>query len=1045
MADIVGTPNPDILDGTGDPDVINGLAGNDTISGNGGDDVINGGSGTDTISGGEGDDTFIYDLLTIGGDILDGGAGTDTIELRPSAQLILTNLGLTSAYLFNLQPQPITSVERLHFASNVGDTILVQFNWSQFAASGITQVIGGAGRDILAFAITGPGSYTLTGLTFINWSAAPLNAWEGSGDFVALSGSGSSGVTLTATDGLNVFQTLSGTNGNDILNGSSNADVLNGQGGSDSLIGNAGNDSLAIINQSFGPNPPTNFNGAGGLYDGGEGTDVLTIGGYVNFLGTLQNIEGVNLLPASTTGNFSQVAGIFQLDSAHLAMLPTNTFFTGTGTVLIDGSPGANFDGSQYTFTPGSNVSFEIYGGDGDGLSFTGTSNGDFIKFGAGLQTATGGGGADLFQVGQGTGTVTDFVQGTDLIDLTPTGITGLGRLADFLSQGPSGARIAGDSSGVHFELNIAGITAASLTAADFVFDPGNRPVFNFGTALDDILFGYSLNDQLFGGDGNDRIYTGGGRDIVNAGNGDDTIVVDGQIGFGSGFDGGAGSDRVVVRASAITIFNGIEPLVSFASGQFLGIETVQFDTKPGERIFVVVTNAQVSGVSTVVGGDGTDFFIVSANGNASNIYTIPVLNLINWGPDDLLSISVGGGSANTTLNSIAHSGRYVLNGGNGNDILNGSSGIEILRGNAGDDTIVSGGGADFVDGGSGTDTALFAGSRASYSVTTGANGNVLIDGASYTSIEFFRFADGKYLWNGVQLVRDNRPPVANSDSVAVNEDASVLGNVLGNDSTGESDPAADHIVVTSVSGIAVGAATVIQGAYGKLTIAASGTFSYVADADILDALPAGAHLTESFSYSIADDFGATAASTLTINLTTVADLVSVTLGNGNAVFTGTGADEVIIGGRGNDTIRGLAGSDRIYGGSGADQLLGGDGWDLLVGGNGADRLSGDAGNDVLIGGKGADILSGGTGADVFDFGALGTDQDTILDFEIGIDRIHLSDGVTITGLHQNGGSTVLDLSSGGSILLSGVTGLIDASALLTPDLPDWTVGLPLI
>jgi len=239
-----------------------------------------------------------------------------------------------------------------------------------------------------------------------------------------------------------------------------------------------------------------------------------------------------------------------------------------------------------------------------------------------------------------------------------------------------------------------------------------------------------------------------------------------------------------------------------------------------------------------------------------------------------------------------------------------------------------------------------------------------------------------------------------------------------------------------------VGSGLAIQGLYGMLTIAADGSYSYVADADLLDALPAGTALSESFAYSIADELGETASSTLTINVTTVNDLVSRTFGNGNDTVAGSGADEVIDGGRGDDRIDGGAGSDRIYGGLGADVLSGGAGWDLLSGGNGNERLSGGTGGDVLAGGKGADILTGGLGADVFEFGLDGTDRDTITDFEVGIDHIHLASGVTVTGMGVAGGSTLLTLSTGGSVLLSGVTGVVDPATLVTPGLPHWSADL---
>lgn len=692
-------------------------------------------------------------------------------------------------------------------------------------------------------------------------------------------------------------------------------------------------------------------------------------------------------------------------------------------------------------------MKFEIFGGDGDGVSLTGTSNGDYIAFGFGNQTATGGGGNDTFAFGGGTNTITDFTQGADRIDLQGTGLDRMDRLADFLSQGPGGARISADSGSDHFEININGVAAASLTAADFILDAGGFSVFHPGSAVDDVIFGYGQNDTISGGDGNDRIYTGGGLDVIDAGSGNDTVVVDGVV---SGFsfvrpslEGGSGNDTLLVRPSAQTTTS-FGFLASIAPFQLGGFETLQFDSQAGGQLRVIVGAWQIGQFTSVVGGAGTDLLILSANLDPSNTYSIPVLNLVNWGAGDAVALSVGPGSADTVLNSIAHSGTYALVGGSGNDTLNGSSGVEVLDGGAGNDWIVSGGGSDTINGGGGTDTVVFGGTYASYAISI-SGGTVQVGAASVSNVEVFRFADGKYLWNGTSLEPANRPPVATADTASVAEDATVSGNVLGNDSTGETDPnAPDVLSVTTIGGVAVSGATVVQGQYGTLTISANGAYSYAAYADLLDALPAGTVLSESFAYAISDGQGGSAASSLTVTVTTTADLVSVSLGRGGASFSGTAADEVIQGGTGNDFVFGLDGSDRIYGGNGADQLYGGNGWDLLSGGNGDDRLYGENGNDVLAGGKGADLLFGGAGADAFVFGAQGG-ADTIGDFQLGIDRIVLTDGLSMIGTHLSGGSTVIDLSDGSSITLAGIADAGDIAATVIGALPDWAVGLPLV
>jgi Ca2+-binding RTX toxin-like protein len=167
--------------------------------------------------------------------------------------------------------------------------------------------------------------------------------------------------------------------------------------------------------------------------------------------------------------------------------------------------------------------------------------------------------------------------------------------------------------------------------------------------------------------------------------------------------------------------------------------------------------------------------------------------------------------------------------------------------------------------------------------------------------------------------------------------------------------------------------------------------------------------------------------------------------------LVGTDDDNTLLGGSGNDFINGRkgsdsldggAGDDSIYGGRGLDTLTGGSGDDILFGGRGADSLDGGIGNDSLYGGKGDDTLLGGLGDDFLsgengnDFltGGAGSDRfllnsgsgsDTILDFEVGIDKFALGNGLTFQQLEisQTVAGTLLKLTSTGQFLAT-VTGL---------------------
>tara|TARA_R110002049_G_scaffold117332_2_gene270541 strand:+ start:124728 stop:127181 length:2454 start_codon:yes stop_codon:yes gene_type:complete len=63
----------------------------------------------------------------------------------------------------------------------------------------------------------------------------------------------------------------------------------------------------------------------------------------------------------------------------------------------------------------------------------------------------------------------------------------------------------------------------------------------------------------------------------------------------------------------------------------------------------------------------------------------------------------------------------------------------------------------------------------------------------------------------------------------------------------------------------------------------------------------------------------------------------------------------------------------------------------MRVAGNGGGLLSGGAGNDVLISGNGRDTLVGGAGEDIFVLRPDGNQRDVIQDFQLGVDRIDMS------------------------------------------------------
>lgn len=104
-------------------------------------------------------------------------------------------------------------------------------------------------------------------------------------------------------------------------------------------------------------------------------------------------------------------------------------------------------------------------------------------------------------------------------------------------------------------------------------------------------------------------------------------------------------------------------------------------------------------------------------------------------------------------------------------------------------------------------------------------------------------------------------------------------------------------------------------------------------------------------------------------------------------------------------------GSDRLYGDAGNDELLGDAGNDILYGGDG---------NDILNGGAGSDRLYGNAGFDTFVL-ASGMGLDSIYNFQDGLDKIRLDEGLTFGALQiaQSGTSTLIKIASTGETLAS--------------------------
>jgi Ca2+-binding RTX toxin-like protein len=210
-----------------------------------------------------------------------------------------------------------------------------------------------------------------------------------------------------------------------------------------------------------------------------------------------------------------------------------------------------------------------------------------------------------------------------------------------------------------------------------------------------------------------------------------------------------------------------------------------------------------------------------------------------------------------------------------------------------------------------------------------------------------------------------NDGPTAGNDAKAVTQRlTTALDSVRTNDS--DIDNAQSALTVTNVAynvthanqTVAAGG-TVVNGAYGKLTINPDGSYTYKADGE---GLVVGATGIDKFDYTIKDPSGASATAQLTI------------------------------------TVTGSATGDAN-----------------------ANILISDGSGHTLTGKGGADTLTGGGGADVFAYEAVSDSTvgafDTITDFTHGVDTLRLTPlmtGLTKLTLTTDGTDKVLSIDTNG-------------------------------
>ncbi|MBY0322259.1 MAG: VCBS domain-containing protein [Reyranella sp.] len=1029
-----GSNFADTITGDNNSNSLSGFAGNDTLIGNGGNDGLLGGGGNDSLDGGAGNDFLRGES---GNDTISGGADSDTVDysdsgfdpLGPGTQGVTVNL-LTNTATDNWGGTDTLSGIESVTGSNLADTLtLGNVNGTARGRGGNDNLVGGTGNDSF---FGGSGNDTInggTGTDTVNYGDDGLDSAGAAtqGATVNLS-TGTATDSWGGSDTLAGIENVTGSNFNDTITGDNNANSLTGLSGNDTLNGSGGND---------------NLNGGAGndTLDGGTGTDTA------NYIGSSGAVT-VNLVAGTATGDSSigsdtlisieAVQGT-AFDDTISGNSVANNLFGREGSDTLSGFDGGDFfrgsagndvidGGFSYDYARFDRINdfdtadYSVYdtnSGPSQPSSTLATTAGITVNFAT--HTVTG-------DATVGTDTIINVerVQGTSFADSFTGG--GGGRAEAFQGRGGNDTIIGdgvhitraeyndanGDSGGVTITLSGAADGAGTVVGGASIGTDTVKNVNQFyGTQYNDTydagLFAFRLSDPTFTTPYN--VFRGSG--------GTDTIIGNGY----TTLDYGDSSTAITVDLVAGTVVHGASlniPVNSSVALGAAGTDTISGvrDISNGSAFNDVVHGGNTSTLNMEYegfrGGGGNDTFFGAAGFDEAKY-------------DDGNSALTMGVTIVMAAGSDA-SGAYSQVSGDPLFGIDKLYGVEAIRGSLLNDTYDATG----FNSGNALNT-FFEGpfASANFNRFTGYAGNDTITGNGQTQLDY-RSAEA-----GITVT------FTGHGSGTVSGDASV-GTDTFTGVYGIRDSAYDDVITGSdANGNTEADAEVFSLSGGDDTVDGKGGFDVVSYSDQASSVTVNLTTGQATGSSIGTD--------------TLSNIEGVIGGRGDDALTGNGGDNFLVGGSGNDTLDGSGGTDTAvyfyssagvtvdlkagtasdgYGGTdtliGIENVRGSRFDDTLTGDAGVNRLEGADGNDTFIAGGGDDMLVGGVGADVFVVGA-GSGNDTVLDFENGVDKINAGTlvtsfaGVTVT---QEGADARVGFGAGGpTLLLKNTSGAsIDAS-----------------
>ncbi|WP_318245771.1 hypothetical protein [Ruegeria marisrubri] len=819
--------------------------------------------------------------------------------------------------------------------------------------------------------------------------------------------------------------------GNDIVNGGAGADFIKTGSGDDTAIFNLAENS--------------GRKWLWDTYDGGKGQDTLKleltsdewsdpdvraeITAYFEFLKTATGRKAFQFETLKLSVSKFEVAELYidgqlfdplkeEIDLSGSTADEIVTITSPVGGVVTTGSGNDDITGDVGDDVIRSGAGNDtIYPGDGDDYVDAGAGNDTIIAGqGAGDDIYIGGSGNDLITFASSAADMVIDLRETDRSLYTSANFATYASLGALLSNPPAPAPSLPATTPTGFADGADTNVDALIGIERVIGGQGNDTID--GSDADNELVGANGNDMIRGHAGGDAIYGGAGIDDLSGGSGDDLLsgganddTIDGGTGFDTIILSGNSSDYTITRAPTAGFYtivdnggNGegtdtvtqVEEIIfddgTFGLWNFVGHirifltnnDDTAFGTDARERFY------GLDGDDNIQGGRASDEFV---GGRGNDILNGGGVNDPNNDDD-----------ANFEWDAVLYSLEYDIAFGQGVQGLSGVS-VNLTTGVATDvfgdtDTLIE---IERVYGTVLDDT--FIGSSGTDAFDP-RGGNDIIDGGAGRDYLHYHLDSGYY---GGAI-----------SAIVVNFTGDGQGTVI--DTQGDTD---------TFFGIEI-----VRGTNLDDTFIGNAGYQQFRGYDGADYFDGGAD-HDALSYHDSANYGGT----LGIDVDLTAGTVLDPWGNTDQVFNieeirGTGVADTMRAANNIDvTFRGEAGNDNLVGFGGDDRLLGGEGQDTLSGGAGQDYLEGGIGNDRLYGGSGDDFMQGGSGADEFQF-IPGDGNDTIEDFEVGIDSMVLFGGLTVSGLSEadvDGDGTldtIVDFSSGDSVTLLFISGIADPNDL---------------